>query len=247
MKSRNLFLLFLLLVLVYFSLIEPSFIIKPFYYIKDIIFSSVHAITPSVSFSKDLESGIISSLKEDLLELAKLNNINLSLNDFNMINATVISRNKEYWFNTLTINKGSSDGVELDMAVIDQNGLIGRINTVTSKTSTIKLITTNDVKNKVSAVINNNKDKVYGIINGYDSVNNYLNLVITDNIEIEKDSIVETTGMGGVFPSGILIGKVHDLIKLDDGITKVVRVIPSSNIKGERYVSVLQRKEISFN
>ena len=45
----------------------------------------------------------------------------------------------------------------------------------------------------------------------------------------------------------VYIVQGDDLIKLDDGITNVVRVIPSSNIKGERYVSVLQRKEISFN
>ena len=53
--------------------------------------------------------------------------------------------------------------------------------------------------------------------------------------------------MGGVFPSGILIGHVLDVIKKDDGVTNIVRVKPSSNIEGERYVSVLQRKKNTSN
>ena len=167
----------------------------------------------------------------------------MSLATFNRINATIIERNREYWFNNITINKGSNDGINLDMAVIDTNGLIGRISSVSDNMSVVKLITTNDTKNKISAVINN---KVYGIINGYDNKNNYLELIITELTEIKEGSIVETTGMGGVFPSGILIGKVHDVVKKDD-ITRVARVIPSGNINGEKYVSVLQRKEDRVN
>ena len=247
MKLRSFFLLLLLLILSYFTIISPNYLLKPFFYLKDIIFSPVHAIDKENKLSNELEESIIDNLKEDIKNLEKLNNITISISDFNLINATIISRNMEYWFNTLTINKGTNDGIDIDMAVIDSNGLIGRISMVTDNTAIVKLITTNDTKNKVSAVIHNNTNKIYGIINGYDSKNNLLDLIISDNKEIEINSKVETTGMGGVFPSGILIGKVLDVIKKDDGITNVVRVIPSSNIEGERYVMVLQRKEISNN
>lgn len=239
MKLKWLFLLVLLLVF-------ASITIKPFQYIKDIVFYPVHAINSEIELSSSVYESVISNIKEDLKELEELNNVK-SISDFNMIKATVISRNVTYWFNTLTINKGSNDGINIDMAVIDSNGLIGRINSVTKNTATIKLITTNDVKNKVSAVIRNNKEDVYGIINGYDSKNNLLNLIISDNKKIEKGSIVETTGMGGIFPRGILIGKVYDVIKKEDDVTNVVRVSLSSNIEGARYVIVLQRKEVSTN
>ncbi len=247
MNLRNIILFLLLLTLTYFTLNYPSFVIKPFYYIKDILFSSVHALSSNTNLSEDVNDSIINNLKQDILKLEKLNNINLSLSDFEMINATVISRNRDYWFNTLTINKGMADGINTDMAVIDCNGLIGRISMVTNNTATVKLITTNDTKNKVSAVIHTKDGDIYGIINGYDYINNFLQLIITDNKEIEKDSKVETTGMGGVFPSGILIGKVYDAIKKEDGVTNIIRIIPSSNIEGERYVTVLQRKEVLIN
>ena len=247
MKVRSLFLLILLLIITYFTLISPTIILKPFYYLKDLLYSPVHAIESDNTFSNDLEESVINNLKEEIISLQKLSNINLSISDFNIINGTIISRNRDYWFNSLTINKGSSDGIEIDMAVIDSDGLIGRISMVTDNTSTVKLITSNDTKNKISAVIHNNTSDIYGIINGYDIGNNLLNLIISENSKIEKGSVVETTGMGGVFPRGILIGKVYDVIKKADGVTNVVRVKLSSDIKGERYVSVLSRKEVSLD
>ena len=245
MKLKSPFLLLILLIFTYLTIVHSSFIIKPFNYIKDLLFYSVHAYTSDLIFSSDLADSIISSLIEDINNLKKLNNINLSISEYDIINATVIERNREYWFNTLTINKGSADGIKIDMSVIDSNGLVGRISMVNKYSSQVKLITTNDTKNKISAVIKANN--VYGIINGYDYSNNYLYLTITDNKQIDIGSKVETTGMGGVFPSGILIGNVIDIIKKDDGITNIVRIKPSSNIEGERYVSIIKRKEIINN
>ena len=134
------------------------------------------------------------------------------------------------------------------MAVIDANGLIGRISKTDNNWSVVKLITTSDTTNKVSALIRTSKGKIYGIINGYNSRDNLLNLIITDNpSDISKGDKVETTGMGGIFPSNILIGTVFDIIKDDDEVTNIVRVVPSGNVEGEKYVAVLQRKEISNN
>ena len=247
MKVKSIFLLLLLILLSYFTMFNRSKLFSPFYAIKDLLFLSVHANTPKMDLSSGFKDSIINNLKEDIKELEKLNNITLSISDFEMINATVISRNRDYWFNTLTLNKGKSDGIDIDMAVIDSDGLIGRVSMVTNNTSVVKLITTNDVKSKISAVIHTTNDDIYGIINGYDNDNGLLSLIIMENEIIDKNSLVETTGMGGVFPRGILIGKVYDTIKKEDGITNVVRVKLNSNIKGERYVSVLSRKKVSSN
>lgn len=246
MKLKNIFLLIILLIISYFTFVKPSNIIKPFYIIKDLLFLPLSANTRDISLSCDVNESIINNLKEDIRKLEKLNNISQSISDFDIVNATVISRNRDYWFNTLTINKGSSDGIDIDMAVIDSDGLVGRISRVTNNTSVVKLITTNDTKSKISAVIKNNDRDIYGIIDSYDNKNNLLNLIV-DDIDIIKNSKVETTGMGGVFPRGILIGKVFDVIKKDDEVTNVVRVALSSDIKGERYVSILLRKKNTSN
>lgn len=246
MKLKNIFLLIILLIISYFTFVKPSNIIKPFYIIKDLLFSPFSVFAKDISLSCDVNESIINNLKEDIRKLEKLNNINQNISNFDIINATVISRNRDYWFNTLTINKGSSDGIDIDMAVIDSDGLIGRISSVTNNTSVVKLITTNDTKSKISAVIKNNDKDIYGIIDGYDNKNNLLHLIV-DDIDIIKNSKVETTGMGGVFPRGILIGKVFDIVKKDDEVTNIVRVALSSDIKGERYVSILLRKKNTNN
>ena len=247
MKYKYSFLLLLIVLVFYISSVYPNKIINSLNIIKDYLFFPVKAIDEEFSLSNEAKDNIISELKKDIQELEKLNNIKMSLTDYNYINATIIERNREYWFNSLTINKGKDDHIDVDMAVIDSNGLIGRISNVGKNTSTVKLITTNDVNSKISAVIELDNKKIYGIINGYNTFDNLLNLVINNYEEIPKKSKVLTTGMGGVFPSGILIGNVVDTIKKDDDVTNVVLVKPIGNIEGERYVSVLQRKEISNN
>lgn len=246
MERKTPFFLLGLLLLIAFIANNFDYLLYPYHLMKDVFYYPVNALYENSEFtiSNTLTDNIITGLKEDIENLLKLNNLKESLSDFDYIKATVISRNREYWFNNLTINKGKSDGIDVDMAVIDANGLMGRISSVTNDTAIVKLITTNDINNKVSAVIMSDKEKIYGIINGYDSKNNLLSLIITDNKEIIKNSKVETTGMGGVFPSNILIGYVYDTIKDDDGITNIVRIIPSSEI-GARYVAILKRKEIS--
>lgn len=242
-----------IVILVYFiSFISLRFNINflyPYYYIKDIILSPVRAISSEkeIEISNDFKDSLITSLKDEIAELKNLTNVKMVLGEFNHINATIIERNREYWFNSFTINKGSIDNIKEDMAVIDSNGLIGRISSVNKYTSTVKLITTNDTKNKISAVIRSDID-VYGILSGYDNNRHLLKVVITKNNEkINNGMKVETTGMGGIFPSGILIGNVASVIRDGDGVTTIVYVKPSGNLEGEKYVSILQRKEESNN
>ena len=244
-KYKYTFLLLLVILLFYISIVYPNKIIKPLSIIKDYIFYPVKAIPNEYIESNEMKDSLINDLKNEIDELKKLNNIKVTLSDFNYINATIIERNREYWFNSLTINKGIVDGITIDMAVIDSNGLIGRISSVTRNTSTVKLITTNDINNKISAEIIHDNKKTFGIIQGYE--NGLLNLIINNYEDIPAESIVTTTGMGGVFPSGIIIGKVVNIIKKEDTVTNVVKIKPISNIEGVKYVSVLQRKEISNN
>ena len=245
MKKHPFFVLiiFFLIIIIFNNI---NYLLYPYKLIKDLLYYPVKALSSNdIILSNELSESIIIGLKEDNEELLKLNNLSESLNNYNYIKATIISRNREYWFNNVMINKGTDDGITLDMAVIDNNGLIGRISDVTLNTATVKLITTNDTKNKISAVIKNGDEEIFGIINGYDSKNNLLNLIISNNKNIIKNSKVETTGMGGIFPSSILIGYVYDVIKDEDLVTNIVKIKPSANLEGERYVAVLQRKEIT--
>lgn len=215
----------------------------PYYLIKDLIFYPVSAIEEEVVLSDDLVNGINLEMKKELDELKKINDLASTLTDFKPVTALVVERNRMYWFNTITINKGKSSGIDLDMAVISNNGLIGRVNKVSNNTSEIKLITTSDINSKISVVIKTGDDVVYGILSGYENDTNQLLVTSTNKqITIDINSLVYTSGMGGVFPSGILIGSVSGMEDDKYEVSKIIKVTPASNFNDFRFVNILIRK-----
>lgn len=187
-----------------------------------------------------IQKNINTSLENEIQELKKLLDLNSTLTEYTTTNASIISRNSSYWFNTITIDKGKSDGIEKDMAVITANGLIGKITKTSKTTSEVKLLTTSDVTYKTSVVIKiDNKDH-YAILNGYDEKNNLLKVSAIDkNIKITKGDIVLTSGLGKM-PQGIFIGTVvkTEVDKYD--LSQVVYVSPKQDYNNIHYVTILK-------
>ena len=245
-RLRTIVIIIVIYVIAYLSLRFDINLLYPYYLVKDYLLYPVLALKSdsNLTYSDEQYESIINELKIDLEEIKELSGIKTVNSDFSVINASVIERNRNYWFNSLIIDKGESDGIVLDMAVINKNGLIGRISKVNKLTSEIKLITTNDVNSKISVVIENDGKNIYGIMNGYDSENNSLKVTLTTkNIDINEDSLVKTTGMGGVFPSGIIIGSVLSSKSDNYDVGKIVLVRPIVEIDDLRYVGVLKRNE----
>ena len=190
-------------------------------------------ITENTELRKQLEA-----MKEEL-------NITYTLNEYEFLNATVISRNISYWYNTITIDKGTYNGVEKDMVVVNSDGLIGKVVSTTTFTSDVKLLTTSDTNNKISVAISNGNNKLYGLIKDYNYNNNYLEVEGISNTEsVSIGDYVYTSGLGGVFPSGILIGKVSEITTDEYDLAKIINVSPIANFDNINFVAALKRKEI---
>lgn len=180
----------------------------------------------------------LDALKDEL-------NIDYTLSDYEYLNSTVIARNVGYWFNTFTIDKGSYSGVQKDMVVINAKGLIGKIVKTTNFTSDVRLITTSDTNNKISVSISNGSDNLYGLINSFDYTNNYLEVEgISNTKNVSIGDKVYTSGLGGIFPSGILIGEVSEITTDSYDLAKLIKVSPSVNFNDINYVSILKRKDV---
>ena len=179
------------------------------------------------------------------LEALKLElEFNYTINGYNYLNATVINRNVASWYNTITINKGTNNGVKVGNAVVNSKGLIGKIVSVTAFTSEVKLLTTNDTNNKISISIVNNKNKIYGLITKYNYKENYIEIQGVSNTEkVSIDDYVYTSGLGGTFPSGILIGKVKEITTDEYDLAKIIKVAPIVDFYQINYVAILQRKD----
>lgn len=183
------------------------------------------------------------NLQDEINKLKDTLELNTVLSDKVYLNATVVSRNIGYWYDEITIDKGSKNGIEKDMAVVTPKGLIGQITKVSNYSSTVKLLSNENMSDKISVKINVGDDYVYGLISKYDSeTNTYTVEGISENVDISKDADVVTTGMGTIFPSGLMVGKVKGVTTDNFDLSKVVEVEASVDFDDLDYVTVLKRK-----
>ncbi len=181
-------------------------------------------------------------LKKQLEEMKKLLDINVTLSEYTYMNATVISRDLNFWSDTIIINKGEHDGVTIDMPVVVGDGLIGKVIKTTTFNSTVRLITATDVVEKISVKIKSGDDYVYGILSGYDSkTKTHIIEGISQTNTIEKGSLVTTTGMGDIFPAGIVIGKITGVRTDTFDLSNVLEMQSDVNFDNISYVTILKR------
>jgi rod shape-determining protein MreC len=184
----------------------------------------------------------IADLKKDNAELREVLKKKESLRDFTPIQATVIGRTPDRWYEQIIIDKGKKSGVEPDMAVITAKGLIGKVISVSEMTATVELLSSQNTKNRVSAVIQA-KSNIHGLIDGYDRDKKMLLMkdLPIDEAKIKKGQNVITSGLGGVFPKGLDIGKVEELAVDQYGLTQTAYIKPSANFYDFEHVMVAAR------
>lgn len=190
-----------------------------------------------------IQKNVNESLEKEIQELKEALELNKTLTEYTPINATILSRNKSYWYNTITIDKGKKDGITEDMAVITSKGLIGKISSVSLTSSEVKLITSDDINFKVSIAINTNDVDNFAILNGYDSKTNLIKATgIDKTTNINIGDKVLTSGLGEKFPAGIYIGTVEKIESDKYNLSKTVHIKTYQNFNDIHYVTVLKVK-----
>jgi len=143
--------------------------------------------------------------------------------------ASVVLWEPSNWWRTVQIDVGSRDGVRINAPVLTMEGLVGRVSSVSLTRSQVVLL--GDPNCKVAARIENpNRDT--GVLSGSGPLDigivemNYL----SRNADIKAGQNVWTSGLGGIFPKDILIGKVLDARMEDYGMSEVARVKLAANL-----------------
>jgi rod shape-determining protein MreC len=126
--------------------------------------------------------------------------------------ARVIARDPSVWFNTITINRGSSSGIAVNMPVVTAGGIVGRIITVSPWASQVMLIT--DEKAGAGAVVGQlGQSGALGSVRGRADLGAALiEMRYVSGLEkVENGDYVMTTGQDGIYPPGLNVGRVVDV------------------------------------
>jgi rod shape-determining protein MreC len=127
---------------------------------------------------------------------------------FHAVTARVIGRDASNWWESLQIDRGSNDGLHMNMAVLNADGLIGKIVFVTKGDSRVLLLT--DPNCKVSALLQNTREPgiAAGVKRSLRFSPHCVMTYVNRDAKIKAGEPVISSGLGGVFPKGILIGTV---------------------------------------
>ncbi|MEQ2526391.1 rod shape-determining protein MreC [Bacillaceae bacterium CLA-AA-H227] len=229
---------------------------KPQSYVTG-VFENIKDLQNTYSENKELKSRLdglaklesdVQQLKKENDELREILDKKDSLSAYSPIQATVIGRNPDRWHELLIINKGKVNGIEQNMAVVSSNGfIIGKVKSTQQFTSTIQLLTAMDPTNRISAEIQGT-DSYFGTIEGYDVERELLELKrIPYDAKIQKDQTVVTSGLGGIFPKGLPIGKVVDTEPDEFGLNQTAYVKPGANFYDIQNVMVVKRDMMQPN
>lgn len=138
------------------------------------------------------------------------------------ITAKVIAQDLLPEFRTLRLNKGESDGVVRGMAVVTHEGIVGRIIRVDKNYSDV--LTLLDSSSNVAGLVQRNRTR--GVVEGY--TENLLRMKhVRRTDDIRNGDVIISSGIGTLFPKGLVIGKVVSVHKQKHGITQTIEIYPS--------------------
>jgi rod shape-determining protein MreC len=139
-----------------------------------------------------------------------------------LLPAEVVAFDPSGWFQTILIDKGRNDGLVRNMAVVSGDGLVGRVIGVSNRHAKVLLIL--DGNSAVDALIQRSRTR--GVLVGLGRDRCVLKYV-QRNEDVQVGDKVITSGMGGVFPKGILLGEVQQVVRGNSGLFQTVEVEPA--------------------
>ena len=151
------------------------------------------------------------------------------------LTARIIGRDPSQWFKTFSIDRSSSDGVAKGMPVVTIEGVIGHV--LDGGSHHAKVLQANDPNSAIEVLIQNTR--VQGIIKGTGS--GYRLHYVLKNNEVKPGDQLVTSGMGGVFPKGLLVGTVSTVVSNRRGMFLDIEVKPAVDFSKLENVLIIMK------
>ncbi|MFN2497728.1 MAG: rod shape-determining protein MreC [Pyrinomonadaceae bacterium] len=155
---------------------------------------------------------------------------------YDQVAAHVIARDSSVWFNTVTLDRGSSSGVELNMPVVTAGGIVGRVIAISPWTAQVMMIT--DEKAAAGAIVGQlGGSGALGSVRGTGESGLIEMRYVSELQKVDVGDVILTTGQDGIYPPGLNVGEVVD-VKRGTG-THQILIRPGANLDQLKEVAVL--------
>lgn len=185
------------------------------------------------------ENSILSQNQEELKRLRDLYQLDGDYSEYDKVAAQVISKDPGNWYSTFIINRGTNDGIAVDMNVISGGGLVGIVTEVGQDWATVRSII--DDASSVSAMTVSTSDTciVSGDLRLLDEGKLAFGQMNTDNVISAGEKIV-TSNISDKYLKGILIGYVEEVTEDSNHLTKTGYIIPAVDFQHIQEVLVIK-------
>jgi rod shape-determining protein MreC len=157
---------------------------------------------------------------------------------YKVLTARIIGRDPSVWFDSSIINRGSLDGVKLNMPVVSDGGLVGRVTAVGPLTSQFDLITRD--KSGVGGIVGEvGSSNILGVVSGTSKRDVVEMKYVPGSADVQVGQIVYTTGQDGIYPAGLKVGEIVSVESGSATTPHKIFVRPSAGINSIKEVGVL--------
>jgi len=156
--------------------------------------------------------------------------------DYSLVVAQVIGKDSSNWSSSVIVDKGRNSGVESGRCVVTDAGLAGKVVEVGNATSKIMLIS--DPNSSVAALIQRSREQ--GIVSGTITGQLRLHFLAVDS-DIKAGDTVITSGLGGIYPKGLVVGRIIEIGVDKGGLSKSCLVVPTVKLSKLEEVLIMAR------
>jgi len=161
--------------------------------------------------------------------------------NYKVLTAKVIGRDASVWFDSSIINRGSFDGVELNMPVVADGGIVGRVTAVSPLTAQIDLITKD--KSGLGGVVGEiGNSNALGVVSGTSKKDLLEMRYVPGSVEVKVGETVYTSGQDGIFPAGLKIGEIVEVVSGSTTTPHQILIRPSARLDKMQEIAVLLYK-----
>ena len=172
-----------------------------------------------------MENQSLQEYKQESFRLRKMLNFdNANREKYDLLPAHLIARSPNNWYECISIDRGSRQGVEKGMPVISPNGLVGRVGSVSENSAQVSLIT--DREMAVGAIIQKTRE-TNGIVEGLGDSNELRMINIPYYSKINEGDRIISSGLSAIYPPGINIGTVMEVSREPNGLLLVAMIKPT--------------------